>query len=135
MHFENDFSEDISPTTVMEELRTLPSILNIPAEAVVFVAHQYLYRALPEIFRADNYLLFEKQHDEVLKLASNEGFVPIDTSKLMHTHRIKEASLLSPAALNVDHAHLSRKGIELLAQEIQDSAQWNRFFEIQNSEK
>lgn len=126
VHCENDYTDTkgITPEEIVNGL--VEALKDSHVEYRVFVAQQYLYRSVPFVFpereeeKARNYYALK---DRLITAAKKNGFETVDGWELVNDYAVEKGSLLSGAALYVDHAHYSSTGLERLASKIKTYAE------------
>lgn len=90
---------------------------------VVFVYVPYIYNAVPETTRVRGHShydwpTFHEKKRRLLSEAEAAGFRVFDFLEISDRVQRQEGTLFAPLALYLDHAHLSRRGTRLLADEV-----------------
>lgn len=118
---ENDFYADDVYRTPADIIGRLVRFRDDHAVATVrFVYAPYIYNVVPEIIRLKGHSYFEfppyrHEKEELLALAEQAGFRPIDFTLLARAESERTHSPFAPLALFVDHVHHSPYEIGLLA--------------------
>ena len=117
---ENDFSDRLPYGTPQELIAWLGQLQQREGiERVVLVYMPYIYNVVPEVTRLPghshrNFPTYHKEKQRLLALAGQAGFTIVDFLDITNAQRQAVGSQFAPLALFVDHAHLSKLGVELL---------------------
>lgn len=119
VHCENDYSDKVTPDSIMMELSNLLEQYRIPYRA--FVHQVYLERTMPDMVRDFRYESLNLAYDaksRLLNLARNAHFDVIDFYDIVDAYRSEMGTPLAGFSLYVDHCHLSALGTKLIVERL-----------------